>query len=380
MSWVMSIALSLAVAPVGGLVYEDANGNGRHDATEPGIGGVVVSNQHTVALTSGDGRFALDGAGTGVIFASVPSGYRATAGFWRRVDGGPVEIGLARIPPTREFVFVHASDTHVQSSNATRVDRVRALADSVSAALVLVSGDLVRDALRVPEPEARGYFELYRDLVAKFPMPVWSTMGNHENFGIERHRSLVSPGNPLYGREMYRHYLGPDYYSFNFGGIHFVALNTVDIDDLWYYGHVDSVQVAWLERDLAALAPETPVVTFNHIPFFSTADGMRGYDDGPPAPMLIRIGGKDQFRHVVSNAREVLTKLWHHPYPLALGGHVHLRELIRYGFAGQTTRFEQAAAVVGGWQDRGISARSGIAVYRVRDGAIGESTFVPLDP
>ena len=78
---------------------------------------------------------------------------------------------------------------------------------------------------------------------ARITMPVWSVPGNHELFGIERHLSLVSAKHPLYGRGMYRHYLGPDYYSFNAGGVHFVGLNTADNDDLWYYGHVDSTQL-----------------------------------------------------------------------------------------------------------------------------------------
>ena len=55
--------------------------------------------------------------------------------------------------------------------------------------------------------------------------------------------------------------------------MHFVGLNTVDIDDQHYYGHVDSLQLAWLERDLALVPPAMPVVTFDHIPFFTTFEG-----------------------------------------------------------------------------------------------------------
>jgi len=394
MSWVAPLALALCsfgsssalgggppriAATIRGVVFEDANSNGTRESGERGLPGVVGSNQRAVALTVAGGEFALPDSGTGVIFASVPDGYRAPR-FWQRASDQPLEIGLIPAPKARDFVFVHASDSHVQTSTVGRVDRVRSLVDSVGADLVLFSGDLVRDALRVPEPEARGYYELYRDAIAKFPVPVWSTMGNHENFGIERHLSLVSPSHPLYGRGMYRHYLGPDYYSFNFGGVHFIALNTVDVNDLWYYGHVDSTQMKWLAADLATVPSKMPVVTFDHIPFFTTSEVMHGYNDGPPAPTLIRIDGKDQFRHVVSNAREVLALLWQHSYPLALGGHVHLREAITYGFAGQLTRFEQAAAVVGGSRDGPITVRSGITVYRVHAGVIDSGSFLPLDP
>ena len=97
-----------------------------------------------------------------------------------------------------------------------------------------MTGDLVRDALRVGEEEARGYYDLYTQEVPRFPMPVWSVPGNHEIFGIERHLSLVSPKHPLYGKGMYRQRLGPNYYSFTHGGVHFVGLDSVDVADLWY--------------------------------------------------------------------------------------------------------------------------------------------------
>ena len=50
-----------------------------------------------------------------------------------------------------------------------------------------MTGDLVSDALRVGEAEARGYYDLYLDEARRFPVPVWSVPGNHEIFGIERH-------------------------------------------------------------------------------------------------------------------------------------------------------------------------------------------------
>src|SRR5437764_1052938 len=122
--------------------------------------------------------------------------------------------------------------------------------------------------------------------------PLCTGPGNHENFGIERDRSHVSATHPLYGRGMYHKYLGPDYYSFNYGGVHFVGLNTADIEDQWYYGHVDSLQLAWLERDLALVPAAMPVVTFDHIPFVSTIEGLNGYMESPPAPSLITVRGK----------------------------------------------------------------------------------------
>ena len=88
------------------------------------------------------------------------------------------------------------------------------------------------------------------------------------------------------------------------------------------------------------------------------------------------MGGKTSFRHTVSNAREVLARISGHPYPLALAGHVHIRETIR--LAGMPTRFDQVSAVVAATPGPGTVFTSGISVYRVTFQGISEGVFVPL--
>ena len=364
-----------------GIVYVDRNGNGSREAGEPGLAGVPVSDQDQVVSTSADGSFRIDHAvGSGVLFVSVPTGFRSVGPFWRVADSAAAVKGftfpLVPALPAEEFIFIHASDTHISPVSLARTQRLRAMVDSVKPAFVLITGDLVRDALRVSEAEATGYYKLFTGEKEKFSVPVWTVPGNHENFGIERHLSLISPDHPLYGRRMYHHYLGPDYYSFTYGGVHFIGLNTIDVDDLWYYGHVDSTQVAWLRRDLEKVPATVPVVTFNHIPFFTAVETINGYMDTPPAPTAITVRGKTSFRHSVSNAGEIIAMMKGHPFDLALGGHMHVREMLRY--EGTPIRFFQSAAVVGESLGSGITFKSGIVVYRVKNGRIDDGTFLPL--
>jgi hypothetical protein len=372
-------AVARANAQVSGAAFVDTNGNGVRDAGERGLAGVAISNQNAVVTTDNTGAFQLPRGGFGVVFVSVPDGYRAVGQFWRSVgDSTTVAFPLAPIARSREFRFVHSSDTHISPTSVERTRRLRTIVDSIAPAFVLITGDLVRDALRVGEAEATGYYELFGQEIAAFRTPVWTVPGNHEVFGIERHLSLVSSAHPLYGRQMYRRHRGPDYYSFTHGGVHFVGLNTVDIDDLWYYGHVDSVQLAWLERDLALVPPEVPVVTFDHIPFVTTIEGLSGYTERPPAPTLITVKGRTVFRHTVSNAADVLAVLRKRRHVLALGGHVHAGERLEYEIEGQRTRFHQSAAVVAPSEVAGLRFRSGITVYTVRGGEIDAGRFVPL--
>jgi hypothetical protein len=347
-SLVVPAAALAQPADVTGVVFVDTNANGVRDAGEQGLAHVIVSNQDAVVATDASGAFRLPRLADGVLFVSVPDGYRAVGAFWRPVDDAKATVDFPLTPVRRvtAFTFIHASDPHIAPAVVQRMQRFRTLADSLHPAL--------------------------------FKSPLWTVPGNHENFGIERDKSHVSPANPLYGRQMYHHYLGPDYYSFTFGGVHFVGLNTVDIDDQSYYGHVDSRQLAWLERDLAMVPPQMPVVTFDHIPFFSSFEALGGYTDAPPAPTLITVQGKRAFRHTVSNAAAVLEVLRTHRHVLALGGHIHASEQIVYQVDGVETRFNQTAAIVGPNAGAGMRFVSGFTVYTVRDGVMDAGRFIPL--
>src|SRR4051812_45103696 len=243
--------------------------------------GVMVSNQRDIVVTDSVGGFEIPAGGFGVVFVSVPNGYRSNGPFWRAAATAPgiLDFGLIREAQPRTFSFVHASDSHIAPNNVDRFRRFRGMADSLSPAFVLMGGDLIYDAMSQPEDNARAFFDLYVAESKAFRTPVWTVPGNHDHYGIIRSRSRADSTNPLYNRGMYRRYFGPDYYSFTYGGVHFIGLNTISADDSAYYGDVDSVQMAWLKRDLSHVPATMPVVTFNHIPLYSSWENMVGYNE-----------------------------------------------------------------------------------------------------
>jgi predicted MPP superfamily phosphohydrolase len=362
-----------------GIVFEDVNGNGTREAGEPGIEGVVVSNQIDSVITTRDGSFRLDpNQGYGIVYVGTPASYRPHGRFWQRIpsDSNDPRVDFAMVPVSvpEAFSFLHASDTHLSEQTLPRMRRLRKVVEDVKPSFVLITGDLIEDALRVPEEKARSYYELYRREIDAFPVPVYSTLGNHEIFGIERHLSLVSKEHPLYGKEMYRRYLGPNYYSFTYGRLHFVALDNVDYEDLWYYGHVDAAQLDWLEKELSFLPAGSPLVTFMHMPLFSSSPTLLGYED----EMFIKVGDERLYRHTVSNPTEVLVRLKDYRHSLALAGHIHIREQLRFGSGSDRTRFHHVSAVRG--PSRGNLGASGVVLYRVRGASVDEGEFIPLDP
>ncbi len=361
-----------------GSVFQDNNGNGTRDANEPGVPGVAVSDQAVVVMTNSQGQYQISSRnGLGLVMISVPNGYSAAGPFWKKVSQGQMDFALKKTNAPAEFSFMHASDTHVSEKSLERMTRFRSAVEKSNPTLVLITGDLVRDALRVPESEATRLYELFKTETSSIKSPVWCAPGNHEIFGIERHLSLVSASHPLYGRNMYRHYLGPDYYSFNYGGIHFIALNSLEYDDLYYYGRIDSLQLEWLKQDVGSVAKTTPIVTFQHVPFYSGGLTLERYtEDGPGRTLETGKGGK-QLRHVVSNSQEVFKILDGYNYPLALAGHYHFQQ--KFSMEGVQTRFEQTAAVIGPVSDGVFNMPSGVTLYRVKDGKIDGGTFIKLD-
>jgi predicted MPP superfamily phosphohydrolase len=381
LSLTFSLLLSIAIHAqmISGYVFVDTNNNGIKDKNEYGIKDVVVSDQVNTSETDATGAYQLQAKGYGFIFISLPNGYNPLRSNWQKIgDNARIDFPLTKTSIAQEFKFIHASDTHISEASVNRMTKLRAIVDEVKPDFVIISGDLVRDALRVSEKEASGYYELYLKEIQKFSVPVWSIPGNHENFGIERHLSLVSPSHPLYGKKMYRHYLGPNYYSFNYGGIHFIGLDDVDFEDLWYYGHVDSLQIAWMKEDLAEVG-NSPVITFNHIPFFSGGLSLTTFTETGLSRTLEREKGVLQFRHIVSNAHDLISILSKYNYPLALSGHLHARQVFWFENEGQKTRYEQASAVIGPSDEGGIKTPSGVTLYIVKDGQISEGRFIPLD-
>jgi Icc-related predicted phosphoesterase len=355
-----------------GVVFEDENTNGVREQGERGIAGVVVSNQVDCVATGEDGSYEIDGDnGFGVVFVSVPATHRAVGRFWAPMpadaDKGSIDFALTAAPIVEEFTFIHASDPHLSEETLPQLRRLREIVEERKPAFVLMTGDLVEDALRVPEEVARGYYELYRREIEAFPVPVYSVPGNHEIFGIERHRSLVGEDHPLYGKKMYRHYLGPDYYSFQYGRVRFVALDSLDYSDLWYYGRVDETQLEWMDRDAALMPQGSSVVIFAHMPPFTSLPlvSPRGLIE----TQFIDVDGVRTYRNSVSNARQLMEHVSRFDCSLVLAGHIHYREKLQMEEVGATMRFYQAPAVRDG---------SPAILYRVQGRIIDDGELIPL--
>lgn len=377
--------LALVASPVRaqrtvhGIVFNDANGNGVMDAGERPVPGVVVSNQRDVVTTDAAGRYRLAADDKAIVFVSVPTDWQTVGTFWRAVaSSDSISFGLKAVRQPRTFRFIHASDTHIDTTSVGRVRRFRAMADSIGPAFTLFAGDLIKDSMSQQEPQARAWFELFLSEMKPLSAPYWAVPGNHDHFGIIQSRSHVPATHPLYNRGMYRYYFGPEYYSFNYGGVHFIGLDTVQPDDSAYFGGVDSVQFAWLVRDVATLPASMPIVTFAHIPLASGFDTMIGYFDMALVSSIAHSNMGTSYRHTGANTIAVLDAFKGHQLPLILGAHMHAAEKLVFQTNRGPLRFETSAAIVGDNDLGSLTAPSGFSVYTVTNGVIDAGAFVPL--
>jgi hypothetical protein len=361
-----------------GTVFNDRNGNGLREQNESGLSNVVVSDQISFAITNQDGYFSIDtNSEFPFLFISQPSGY---VGKYYYPKASKMNFPLQQAKDQEHFKFIHASDTHIDSLNLPRMQRFRQMADSIGAEFIIISGDLIRDALRVDEATARNYFEMFVAEMEKFKMPVYTGVGNHELFGIERDKSHVNQNHSLYGKNMFRHYLGPNYYSFNYGGIHYISLDVVDFQDMYYFGGLDSVQLKWLANDLSYVPENMPLIIFNHIPFMSPGFSFQDFEsDDFYGPQLLLQKGKLQHRHIVYNYDEVKAIVGDRKFPLALSGHYHSAQESQV--IGSNTLFAQTAAIAGPdqFEFKGFKIQSGFTLYETKGGKIVSKEFVPLN-
>jgi len=270
----------------------------------------------------------------------------------------PITLGGPEQPGGFRFVFM--TDIHVMPERrgaegfTAAIDRVNELSPD----FVITGGDLVYDALEASYERADSLYRLYGDLCRRFRMPVHNTIGNHEIFGLYA-ASGIDPSHPEYGRKMFSSRLGggSTSSSFDFGGWHFILLDTIGFTgERRYYGHVGRETLEWIASDLGRVDPETPVVLCVHIPLVSPSIQISyGTAEGVPAAEM------------VTNTPEVMSLFKRHDLRLVLQGHLHIVEQAQVG----RTKFVTGGAVSGAWWKgpyKGFA--EGFLVVDIVDGAI----------
>ena len=255
------------------------------------IAGVPVSDGVQIVRTGEDGKYTLNVAPCvrPIVYISVPDGYKLQPdAFWRAVkfkaDQAGADFKLSPRKSVKNFVFIqitdshHVAGTHSAQDVASFIKAANAMEPSPE--FVVDTGDL---AMGVDgDPKVSGVldnclaqYDGFVDVFKPLDCPLLKTIGNHD-CAISLPEKL-----PEHHKGLYRRYFGPMNYSFDYGDIHFIALDA-DTDGpvepgKWQdgkYDVFDEKALAWLAKDLALLPKGKAIVLFIHQPPY----GVRNFD------------------------------------------------------------------------------------------------------
>jgi hypothetical protein len=111
------------------------------------------------------------------------------------------------------------------------------------------------------EETTRAVFGTYPKVLRK--VPVWSAFGNHESYTDKGAPYFNAFSLPQAGESGGKPSGSENYYSFDYGNIHFVCLDSENGNNR----KEGSAQLVWLEADLAATKQKWLVAFFHHPPY-----------------------------------------------------------------------------------------------------------------
>lgn len=276
------------------------------------IPGVVVSDGVEVVTTDAEGRYSMTSRKeNGWVFVSVPSGYeaprkKAIPVFWAFLTK-PADIPETHdfsLTPVdnKEFVLLNVSDMHLSNQHCDKEQFCSYFLPAVKREIEKADGkpvytynlgDMSFDMFWYKQNYAIEDYKKTLDVI-DYPTPIFHVVGNHDNDGAV----AVGDSTDFASVQRYVRTLGPNYYSFNIGDVHFVSLdNIIYLNEPGgkifpgingarnYIRRVTDQQREWLRKDLEKVKnKKAPVIVGMHAPVFKykgTSDKVESWMSEP---------------------------------------------------------------------------------------------------
>ena len=254
-----------------------------------GIADVVVSDGHEVTVTDEKGFYYLPSLKkNGFVFISIPGNFETSnigniPQFFKRLSNSvstveQKDFSLIKVN-NKKHVVIPMADWHLAKRNndidqytGKVVPDVNATIDKYAAdgtkVYVLTLGDMTWDTYWYDNNFGLQEYVPYMNMLN---CPVFNLIGNHD----------YDPyyANDWEAEKKFREVLGPTYYSFNLGDVHYVVLDDVEyintggsqgtVGNRNYNYVIDTAQMQWLKKDLAEVSDKgTPIVLAMHTPLY----------------------------------------------------------------------------------------------------------------
>ena len=282
---------SLAINVIAGIIIPDIAGmtvKGVVYCDGKGIPDVVVSDGYEVTTTNGSGIYYLASQKqSGYVFISIPGNYEITTDnnipqFFKRLAGGSTveqkDFSLISANNNKHVVLA-MTDWHLANRNDDISQFTGNVLPDVNSTIntyqsagtkvyVLTLGDMSWDIYWYENNYA---LPEYITQMNKINCTVFNTMGNHDNDPYFANNWLAE--------SKFKSIIGPTYYSFNLGNVHYIVLDDIEylntggsqgvVGARNYNDVIVADEIAWLKKDLATIKDKnTPIVVAMHIPLY----------------------------------------------------------------------------------------------------------------
>ena len=334
-----------------GTVFLDLNNDGVRQADERGIAAVPVSDGVRVTLTDASGAWALPVTGDDHYFVIKPRGYRTPTtelglprfSYIHKPDGSPDDDFIwPGVEPTGElpesidfplvpnaepdsFSILAFGDPQPYSEREVdffRADVIDPIVGRHDVAFGVSLGDLVGDRLDLFQP--------LNEAQSVLGVPWYNIYGNHDMNFMSGQSDDTASDPDRWADETYERVYGPANFAFQYGRVHFIALDNVihegfegfrnGTHDGWpggkrprsatYRGGLRPDQLTFLENYLQIVPDDELVVLMFHIPMAAEAGSIH------------QIPEREQLFEILSS----------HPNTMSMSGHTHFQ---RHWFFGE---------------------------------------------
>lgn len=296
-----------------------------------GIEGVVVTDGYEVTVTDSKGVYQLESVKkNSMIYISTPSGYTAPregvqAKFYQYLTNAADSVErkdfeLEHDGDQTDHTMLFFGDMHLANRTADRSqfatftseinDYLNAHKGEKIYAMTL--GDMTWDLYWYSNNY--GFEDYLKDVNAIKGLTIYHTMGNHD------HNMQTSVQGNAVGWDAvdwdtagkFRKSLGPNYYSFNIGKVHYIVLddiyctNTIGgaSGDRHYVEQLCSDCINWLKKDLAYVDKMTPIVITMHSPVYNQSGS---YDLENGMDLVSIFNGFNYVRFVTGHSHRMWT-------------------------------------------------------------------------
>ena len=244
------------------------------------VANVVVSDGTEVTVTDDKGIYELKSAKKwGYVFISVPSGYEVAAEgvfpqFYQTLKGAAdvveqKDFKLTKVDGQDRYKLFLLGDMHLANRTNYAAQFTQFTTDlnaymaqhSGQKMYALTLGDMTWDLYWYKNNYA---LPQYRETINRQVknLQIYHTMGNHDNdfMTTSDYDAAVK----------YVDCIGPTFYSFNIGQVHYVVMDNIDCsaydgtDSRNYVKKLSNEQLKWLAKDLAYVDKSTPLIVAMH--------------------------------------------------------------------------------------------------------------------